>query len=647
MAQRNLGLMGQYAGFITRAVAIVIDILIVIVSVLVITASISLPLDFFLGINTQNCQVTTSGTSLLRDWTGLRELLCAAVNLTSIAIAVLTGPVYFIFLATAGGQTIGKYVMGVRVVRLDGKPMNYWGGTLRWFGYLASLLPLGLGFFWVVIDDRRRGFHDKIAGTCVIYSWRAQQNERLLLRIQRIFGRVIKRDRVALMRTLATQSVELVTLAVPGFNELDDVIRIINSGVENGEFEVIGLQEYAKSTDGQINQLEVDPDVGGNLNLVEFSQYGGLTPARIHQIRDELPNDHFALAVLVREDEADKLVKLVARRTPAQIRRYELRNVHGEAPGATEPVKASVLAPYPVDNAPIETVIETAPPVVSSPALTMPTAATPTSAPFTTNGATITALPAAAVSELLTSLDELRTEQTALRIELATKNDALLRLETLAQATDVRLTEVLAERDASAVAPAVATSSAPRYPALDQLETQLATLPAFKAGVIDAAFAAHVIPQVVATPEDLTAIRGIGPVFEQRLYRAGIGAFWEVATLDEAALRAILALTELQQLQVDLAAIRADARRLATERGSVGWLWQGQPPDDFEPIVGIGPVFEQRLYAAGIRTYAALAATTPDQLAQIIDAPKPAQPDYTGWIAQARQLAGMGDCAIE
>ena len=645
MAQRNLGLMGQYAGFITRAVAIVIDILIVIVSVLVITASISLPLDFFLGINTQNCQVTTSGPSLLRDWTGMRELLCAAVNLTSIAIAVLTGPVYFIFLATAGGQTIGKYVMGVRVVRLDGKPMNYWGSTLRWFGYLASLLPLGLGFFWVVIDDRRRGFHDKIAGTCVIYSWRAQQDERLLIRIQRFFGRVIKRDRVELMRTLATQPVELVTLAVPGFNELNDVLRIVNGGVENGDFEIIGLQEYAKSTDGQINQLEVDPDVGGSLNLVEFSQYGGLTPARIHQIRDELPNDHFALAVLIREDEADKLVKLVARRTPAQIRRYELRNVHGQVPGATEPVKASALATSPSDGAPAEKVLESAPLAINPP--TPPATAAPITPALTTNGAAITALPTAAVAELLTSLDELRTEQTALRIELATKNDALLQLTTLVQTTDVRLTEVLAARevdDAAPVAtPAAPTSATRHYPALDQLETQLATLPAFKAGVIDAAFAAHAIPQVVATPEDLTAIRGIGPVFEQRLYRAGIGAFWEVATLDEAALRDILALTELQQMQVDLAAIRADARRLASERGSVGWLWQGQPPDDFEPIVGIGPVFEQRLYAAGIRTYAALAATTPDQLAQIIDAPKPAQPDYTGWIAQARQLAGMGD----
>jgi predicted flap endonuclease-1-like 5' DNA nuclease/uncharacterized RDD family membrane protein YckC len=642
MAQRNVGLMGQYAGFVTRAVAILIDILIVIISVLVITASISLPLDFFLGVNTQTCLITSSGPSLPRDWDGMREMLCAAVNLTSIAIAVLTGPIYFIFLATAGGQTIGKYVMGVRVVRLDGKPMSYWDGTLRWFGYLASLLPLGLGFFWVVIDDRRRGFHDKIARTCVIYSWRAQQNDRLLIRIQRFFGRVVKRNRVDLMRTLATQPVELVTLAVPGFNELNDVLRIVNSGVENSDFEIIGLQEYAKSADGQINQLEVDPDVGGSLSLVEFSQYGGLTPARIHQIRDELPNDHFALAVLVKEDEADKLVKLVARRTVAQIRRYELRHVSGKTPNPAETVKNSPPVLEESAAAPIATALKSAPPAISPSQPGAPTTAGPATPSPATNDTAGAVLPAAIISELLAGIDELKTEQTTLRIELATKNDALARLETLLHA---RLSTMPDARAADVAAPAATTSVEPntarRYAALEQLGAQLAALPSAKAGVVDAALATHVIPQIVATPEDLTAIRGIGPVFEQRLYRAGIGAFWEVATLDDNALRDILALTELQQTQVDLTALRADARRLANERGTVGVLWQGQPPDDFEPIEGIGPVFEQRLYDAGIRTYAALSAATPDQLAQIVNAAKPAQPDYAGWIAQARQLTGQ------
>ena len=39
----------------------------------------------------------------------------------------------------------------------------------RLFAYLISALPLFLGFAWIAIDRRRQGWHDKIAGTLVVY----------------------------------------------------------------------------------------------------------------------------------------------------------------------------------------------------------------------------------------------------------------------------------------------------------------------------------------------------------------------------------------------------------------------------------------------------------------------------------------------
>lgn len=39
---------------------------------------------------------------------------------------------------------------------------------IRFFGYFLSCLPFFLGFFWIAIDRRKQGFHDKIAGTVVI-----------------------------------------------------------------------------------------------------------------------------------------------------------------------------------------------------------------------------------------------------------------------------------------------------------------------------------------------------------------------------------------------------------------------------------------------------------------------------------------------
>jgi uncharacterized RDD family membrane protein YckC len=43
----------------------------------------------------------------------------------------------------------------------------------RFIGYFISGI-LFLGFLWVLLDSRRQGWHDKIAGTFVIYSWEAK-----------------------------------------------------------------------------------------------------------------------------------------------------------------------------------------------------------------------------------------------------------------------------------------------------------------------------------------------------------------------------------------------------------------------------------------------------------------------------------------
>ncbi len=39
---------------------------------------------------------------------------------------------------------------------------------VRYIGYYVSTIPLGLGLFWVGIDARKQGWHDKMAGTVVV-----------------------------------------------------------------------------------------------------------------------------------------------------------------------------------------------------------------------------------------------------------------------------------------------------------------------------------------------------------------------------------------------------------------------------------------------------------------------------------------------
>jgi len=60
--------------------------------------------------------------------------------------------------------------------------------------------------------------------------------------------------------------------------------------------------------------------------------------------------------------------------------------------------------------------------------------------------------------------------------------------------------------------------------------------------------------------------------------------------------------------------------------------------DDLTRLDGIGPAFAGKLHAGGIATFAALAASTPDALAAIVQAPDWRRPDYASWIEQARAL---------
>lgn len=65
--------------------------------------------------------------------------------------------------------TPGKMMIRAHIVdaRTGGMPTTG-QFVIRYLGYLVSLIPLGLGFFWVMWDRRKQGWHDKLAGTMVV-----------------------------------------------------------------------------------------------------------------------------------------------------------------------------------------------------------------------------------------------------------------------------------------------------------------------------------------------------------------------------------------------------------------------------------------------------------------------------------------------
>jgi uncharacterized RDD family membrane protein YckC len=68
------------------------------------------------------------------------------------------------------GTTIGGIICGLTVVRLDGKPLDWPTVTVRALSCFLSLVVAGLGFFWICFSREHQAWHDKIAGTVVVYA---------------------------------------------------------------------------------------------------------------------------------------------------------------------------------------------------------------------------------------------------------------------------------------------------------------------------------------------------------------------------------------------------------------------------------------------------------------------------------------------
>ncbi len=82
------------------------------------------------------------------------------------AIVLFLNLVYY---AEPDGQTFGKRFIGIRVIRTDGRPLDFKALALRHFvGYPLALLCGGLGLLWALWDPKQQGWHDKLTGTLVV-----------------------------------------------------------------------------------------------------------------------------------------------------------------------------------------------------------------------------------------------------------------------------------------------------------------------------------------------------------------------------------------------------------------------------------------------------------------------------------------------
>jgi uncharacterized RDD family membrane protein YckC len=136
-----------YAGIATRAVALAIDVAIAQLVVFAGGAILAL-----VGSLVSDVRLDTLG-----------KILAAG------AWVAVVGSYFVLFWSTAG-QTPGMRLMALRVMTADGVHPGVARSVVRVIGLGLAIVPLFAGFLPVLVDARRRGLHDLLAGTVVRYA---------------------------------------------------------------------------------------------------------------------------------------------------------------------------------------------------------------------------------------------------------------------------------------------------------------------------------------------------------------------------------------------------------------------------------------------------------------------------------------------
>jgi len=132
-----------YAGFWLRLAASLIDMIIVFIVIFI-------PLSLIYGEEYWN-----TNQLFLGFWD---------VILNYVIPFIVTIWFWLRFFGTPGKMALRLHIVDAKT----GSKMTLGQAVFRYFAYLVAVLPLGLGLFWIGIDKKKQGWHDKLAGTVVL-----------------------------------------------------------------------------------------------------------------------------------------------------------------------------------------------------------------------------------------------------------------------------------------------------------------------------------------------------------------------------------------------------------------------------------------------------------------------------------------------
>jgi uncharacterized RDD family membrane protein YckC len=137
-----------YAGLATRLLAFVADVLFIDIAAWLVAGLVVVAASVF-GLSQDIQKVLIAGGA---------------------ALGALWAAGYFVFFWSTTGQTPGNRIMRIRVRRDDADaPLSVRHSVARLLGMVLSALLLFIPYLLVLVDDRRRGLHDRMGRSVVVY----------------------------------------------------------------------------------------------------------------------------------------------------------------------------------------------------------------------------------------------------------------------------------------------------------------------------------------------------------------------------------------------------------------------------------------------------------------------------------------------
>jgi uncharacterized RDD family membrane protein YckC len=139
----------QYGGFWRRFAAVLVDGILI--------SIFALPIKMALAVFGVNSAFGPDRAGLVAAFFGLSALINSGLFL-----------LYYTYFLSQKGATLGKMLLGLKVVTSAGGPISVGRAIGRYFAQNLSFLILGIGYLMAAFDDQKRALHDYICDTRVI-----------------------------------------------------------------------------------------------------------------------------------------------------------------------------------------------------------------------------------------------------------------------------------------------------------------------------------------------------------------------------------------------------------------------------------------------------------------------------------------------